>query len=241
MNCPKCATTMRQMTLDGYMGKSVTIDACVECQTFWFDMFESVRLSAASTLKLMKFIGENTSKARPQLVGVLRCPTCKGKLIFANDRQRNTRFTYWRCEQDHGRLIGFLDFLREKDFIRPLSPQQIADLRKTVQTVNCSSCGASVNIQTDAVCEYCHSPLSMLDMKQPERLLAQLKAASAHRADATDPNLQVELAKARMDGEYSFAANHEPGESRWWDEAQSTGLVEAGLTAVAKWMTKSGI
>jgi len=30
------------------------------------------------------------------------------------------------------------DFLREKDFIHPLSPQQINELRKNIQIVKCS-------------------------------------------------------------------------------------------------------
>jgi hypothetical protein len=148
---------------------------------------------------------------------------------------------YWRCPAEHGRFISFMDFLREKDFIHPLSPQQITDLRKTVQTVNCSSCGAPVNIQKDAVCEYCHSPLSMLDMKQPERMIAQLKQAANLRADRTEPNLHLELAKARSDGEYSFAEHHDTEEGPWWNQAPSSGLVEAGLMAVSKWLTKSGI
>ena len=92
-------------------------------------MFKSLQLAPASTLKLMKFIGENSSFAETPAAEVLRCPICQDKLLLTHDWQRNTPFTYWRCDKEHGHFIGFFDFLREKDYIRPLSPQQIAKLR----------------------------------------------------------------------------------------------------------------
>ena len=60
--------------------------------------------------------------------------------------QRNTRFEYLRCPNGHGRLTTFVEFLKEKDFIRPLSARQIAELRESLQTINCSSCGAAVDL-----------------------------------------------------------------------------------------------
>jgi hypothetical protein len=232
---------MKDSSLEGRLGTPVNFSSCINCQGFWFEAFKTLQLSSAATLQLMKFIGDNSSSTKMQLASELRCPECRVKLLLTHDMQRTTKFTYWRCPNEHGRFISFMDFLREKDFVHPLSPQQIADLRKTVQTVNCSSCGAPVNIQYDAVCSFCHSPLSMLDMKQPERLIAQLKQAAGHRAGMTDPNLHLELAKARMDGEYSFAGHHEAGENPWWNQAPTTGLVEAGLIAVASWLIKAGI
>jgi hypothetical protein len=241
MQCANCAVEMKEMSVEGRLGTPVYFCACTICQAFWFEAFKTLQLSPAATLQLMKFIGDNSSSNKMQIASELRCPECKSKLVETHDMQRTTKFNYWRCPQEHGRFISFMDLLREKDFVHPLSPQQIADLRQTVQTVNCSSCGAPVNIQKNSVCEFCHSPLSMLDMKQPERLIKQLKDAAGHRAGMTDPNLHLELAKARMDGEYSFAGHHETEEGPWWNEAPSSGLVEAGLMAVAKWLTKAGI
>ena len=60
--------------------------------------------------------------------------------------QRSTRFEYFRCPHDHGRLTTFFDFLKEKDFVRPLTPPQIAELRKNIQVVNCSNCGAPIDL-----------------------------------------------------------------------------------------------
>src|SRR5262245_52331790 len=131
MNCPNCAMEMTSMGLERRMGGDVTIDVCTECQGFWFDKYESLQLSQASTLKLMKFIGEHSKTCKGANTSTLRCPRCTEHLAFTHDLQGSTRFTYWRCEV-HGRFIGFLDFLREKNFIRALSQEEIAKLRDDI-------------------------------------------------------------------------------------------------------------
>ena len=129
--------------------------------------------------------------------------------------QRNTRFEYFRCPNDHGRLTTFFDFLKEKDFVRPLTPQQIAELRKNIQIVNCSNCGAPVDLAKGSDCAHCGSPLSMLDMHQAERLVAQLR--DADRTDKPiDPALPLALARARRETEAAFEGlpGHEPWDQR---------------------------
>ena len=91
-------------------------------------------------------------------------------------------------------FISFFDFLKEKNFIRPLSPLEIQHLRETVQEVHCSNCGASVNLQTSSACPFCHSPISMLDLQEQERMLAQLKEAASGEAKTVDPALPLKLA-----------------------------------------------
>ena len=105
--------------------------------------------------------------------------------------QRTTRFEYLRCPNGHGRLTSFFNFLREKDFIRPLTPQQIAHLRENLQSVNCSNCGAPVDLSKGATCEHCRSPLSMLDMRQAETLVAQLQQADNREKQGVDPALPL--------------------------------------------------
>ena len=77
----------------------------------------------------------------------LQCARCDLRLIDTHDRQRDTPFRYWRCGRRHGRFITFFDFLREKDFVRPLTPAQVAELRAQVRSVNCSNCGAPIDLQ----------------------------------------------------------------------------------------------
>jgi hypothetical protein len=35
------------------------------------------------------------------------------------------RFSYWRCPDEHGRLTPFFQFLREKQFVRSLTPAEL--------------------------------------------------------------------------------------------------------------------
>jgi endogenous inhibitor of DNA gyrase (YacG/DUF329 family) len=232
MKCPGCAAEMTAMTLDARLGKQVAIDVCATCQAFWFDQFESLQLSPGSTLKLMKFIGEHTTPAKPTLPDTLHCPRCATTLHLAHNMQRNMPFTYWRCANDDGHFIGFFEFLKEKDFIHPLSPDQIKELRKNVQSVNCSNCGASINLESSSACPYCHSPISMLDMKQPQQMLEQLKHAAEPRS--VDPALPMKLASAKLQLETSLADHDRTPE--WWSDVGSSNLVQAGLNVVARWL-----
>jgi hypothetical protein len=224
---------MAPMTLDGHLGAQVTIDVCASCQAFWFDQFESLQLSAGSTLKLMKFIGEHSSPGKPSLPDALRCPRCATTLRLAYNMQRNMPFTYWRCANEGGHFIGFFEFLKEKNFIHALSPEQIKELRQNIQFVNCSSCGASINLESDSACPYCHAPISMLDMKQPQQMLEQLKQAAEPKP--VDPMLPFKLASAKLGLETSLADHDRSPE--WWSDASSSGLVQAGLNAVARWLS----
>jgi hypothetical protein len=148
--------------------------------------------------------------------------------------QRNMPFTYWRCANDDGHFIGFFEFLKEKNFIHALSPEQIKELRQNIQFVNCSSCGASINLESDSACPYCHAPISMLDMKQPQQMLEQLKQAAEPKP--VDPMLPFKLASAKLGLETSLADHDRSPE--WWSDASSSGLVQAGLNAVARWLSE---
>jgi hypothetical protein len=77
--------------------------------------------------------------------------------------------------------MSFVDFLRAKDFVKPLTPQQIAELRQNVQTINCSNCGGPIDLGKDTVCAHCGSAVSMLDLKQMAKTIEQLQAAAAGR------------------------------------------------------------
>jgi hypothetical protein len=224
---------MTAQTLEGHLGTTVVIDLCLPCQMFWFDAQESLRLSPGAVLVLFRIIGEGAlegpavSNSRPA------CPRCHLRLVPTHDRQRNTPFHYLRCPGEHGRLISFVEFLREKDFIRPLSAQQIADLRKSVPIVNCSNCGAPIDLAVSSACGHCGSPLSMLDLKQAGALVAALREAA--RPDRPiDPTLPLRLEQARREVEASFAG-FEHGE-RWFGDVTRGGLVGAGLSALGRWL-----
>ena len=236
MNCPNCATPMNPMTVETRVGATLEIDVCAECQAIWFDKYEDLQMAPGSTLKLMKFIGEHSSQAVPSPSKTLHCPRCASSLLMTHDMAHATKFTYLRCPAEHGRYIGFLEFLREKNFIRQLTPQQVEELKQNVQTVNCSNCGAPIDLATSSTCAHCGSPISMLDLKQPQELLKELQQAAEPRQ--ANPNLAVDLELAKRHTELLFNES-DPG---WWKQASSSSsLVHAGLDALTKWLTKTGI
>jgi hypothetical protein len=228
---------MTTMTLDAHLSAPVQIDLCSPCHAFWFDKYESLKLAPGSTLKLIKLIGEQSQGARPPAPVKLECPRCSARLRMTRDMTRNARFSYWRCEKGHGRYISFLDFLREKNFIRPLSAQEMQDLRQNIQTLNCSNCGAPIDLKSSSVCTHCGSPVSMLDLKQPQELLRQLQEAAEPKP--INPALPLELAFAKRHIE--SLSGTRGLDLEWWGDDVSSGLVEAGLGAVVRWLTKSGI
>jgi hypothetical protein len=229
---------MDEEILTAHLGRPVTLDLCQPCQSFWFDERESVSLTPGSTLALFRIIGERVARPRVTDADVAKCPRCHGRLRLTHDMQRATRFEYLRCPNGHGRLTSFFDFLREKDFIRPLTPQQLAELRQNVQSVNCSNCGAAVNLTDGDACAHCGTPLSMLDIAQAEKLVHQLQHAADRTSGPVDPSLPLELARARREVEAAFAGTG--ANAGWFESVSSEGLVSAGLTALARWLKSNG-
>src|SRR5206468_11747481 len=122
--------------------------------------------SPGSMLKLFTKIGELSKATKPTISTVLHCPRCSAHLLPTHDRQRETPFEYWRCDNGHGRFITCFNFLREKSFIKPLSAAELDELRRNVQTVNCSNCGGAIDVGKASTCPHCGSPLSIINMKQ---------------------------------------------------------------------------
>jgi endogenous inhibitor of DNA gyrase (YacG/DUF329 family) len=158
----------------------VTIDLCLPCQALWFDTLESAQLTPGATLSLFDTIRKSTP-AGSALPSRLPCPRCTEPLAVTHDLQHTTRFTYYRCPYGHGRFTPFVHFLLEKNFIRPLSPVELARLRQTIRIVQCSSCGAPVNLEKDAACPYCRAPIAILDPEAVEATVHELEAAEARR------------------------------------------------------------
>ena len=236
MTCPRCASPMHPHRLDGHMGREVDIDVCVSCQSIWFDARENLQLTPGATLGVFRLIGEKVARPSVEHRDIAKCPRCQAQLRRTQDMQRNTRFEYFRCPNDHGRLIAFFDFLKEKDFVKPLTPSQIAALRRDVQTINCSNCGAPIDLATRSDCAHCGSPLSMIDMHQAERVIAQLR--EAERTDKPiDPALPLALERARRQTESLFEGLQ--GRDGWEVEIGSLGLVGAGLTELVRLIKSS--
>ncbi|HYM62267.1 MAG TPA: zf-TFIIB domain-containing protein [Thermoanaerobaculia bacterium] len=228
MHCPGCGSAMKRLAVDGHGGTSVEIDLCMGCRAFWFDTFEDLHLTPAATLKLFAMIAGQSAAGTPALAKVCFCPKCSTRLVLTHDRQRNTPFQYWRCDRGHGKFTPFVDFLREKDFICPLSPQQITELRENIQMVHCSNCGAPIDLTKASACPHCGSPLSMLDMKKMLETARHLEKAS-HPATVPPRFANDEGQAAAL-----FAKLKADAATR--QATSPFGLVEAGLEAVAEWL-----
>ena len=225
---------MTELTLDSRLGIAIRGEVCPPCEAFWFDQGKDFQLSPRSTLEVMKYIGEHSSSSKPVLRQDMMCPRCGTSLTLAHDMARNVRFTYWDCPNRHGHFIGFFEFLKEKNFIHPLSPTEISQLRESVHAVNCSSCGASIDLQANSACPYCHSPITMLDLKEQRQMLEQLRQAAEPKP--VDPTLPLKLAMAKAQTEALFREHDDD----WWSDARSSGdLVQAGLNAVARWLART--
>jgi endogenous inhibitor of DNA gyrase (YacG/DUF329 family) len=206
-----------------------TVDMCRGCQALWFDSGESTQLTPGATLALFDVIRKSAPASGRALPARLPCPRCTRSLEVTHDLQRTTRFTYYRCSGGHGRFTPFVQFLREKDFIRPVSPGELARLKAVIRIVNCSSCGGPVDLATDAACPYCRAPIAMLDSDAVNATVRALESAENRRA-----MIDVD---ALVDG--MLAANRNAPATGWQvldadaDAGLGVDLVHLGLVALA--------
>lgn len=230
MPCPGCGQPMAHEGLDGHYGRIVQLDLCHGCGAIWFDGLESLALAPGAILRLFVVVGEHHGERHLPPAGTPSCPRCRRQLVRTSDMQRTTRFTYWRCPADHGRWTAFAEFLREKDFVRPLSARELAELRAAVRTVHCEGCGAPVDLEHSSACGHCRAPVSILDAAQVEKVVAELSRAEEKR-QTVDPSLPLRLAADRLSVERLFQRLEHP--SDWVDVRGPFGLIEAGLATVA--------
>jgi hypothetical protein len=159
----------------------VELDVCFGCHALWFDQYESLQLTPAAVLQVFNIINEHRERPARPLGEFPRCPECNKALKLTQDVQRHNRLSYHRCLQGHGRLTTFYQFLREKNFVRSLSPGEIEKLKVHVSQVRCSSCGAPVSLDRDAQCGYCRAPVSILDAEAVSRTIGQLTEEERRR------------------------------------------------------------
>src|SRR5437867_12754112 len=162
------------------MGR-VAIDFCFPCQVIWFDQYESLQLAPGGVLEVFKALHERRALTRNAVPELLDCPRCHARLALTHDVQRSTHFSYYRCTWGHGRLTPFFQFLREKNFVRPVTGAELAVLKARLRTVQCSNCGAPVDLEHDTACPYCRSPIAILDPDAVAKALRELSEANAQR------------------------------------------------------------
>jgi Zn-finger nucleic acid-binding protein len=248
MTCPACGGGMFEARFDGHHGRTVAIDLCAGCNGIWFDGMESHQLTPGATLSLFKQMGEAVAAANRPLADRKACPRCAAVLTGELDKQRTTTFEAFRCPAGHGRYLTFGAFLRAKNFMRDLTPAEMTELRRHVQSVKCTGCGAAVDIRTASACPFCRAPIAMIDPDQLQRTIAELEEREARRRRpfpdgeppatgghrdpmaGVDPLLPLRLAQERLRAERVFADlgqhTRAAGGEAVWD------LVDVGLTSL---------
>jgi transcription elongation factor Elf1 len=228
---------MRELPARETYGRPLAVDLCDACRGLWFDGAELLQLSAGSTLDLFKAMAGDEEPAQP-LASYLECPRCGQRLEHASDIQRGTRFHFARCPAGHGRFLTFFQFMRAKNFVRALSIREINALRGHIRQINCSNCGAAVDVERGSACAYCRTPLSMIDPGQLQTTLEELQAAESRHA-SVDPTLPLRLAQERLKAERAFATTEGEWVLATLRGDRSGDLVQAGLRALRSILTGS--
>ena len=184
--CPSCDAQMAVGDFEHRAEGRLQLEFCLDCRGIWFDAYESAQLAPAAILALFRIVQSARELPARPVGSTLHCPACHDALRLTHDIQHTTRFTYWRCDAGHGRFTPFLQFLREKEFVRELSPAEASRLSATVAQVRCTSCGGAVDIARDAACPYCGAALAILDADAVQRALERLQRASAPPRPAPD-------------------------------------------------------
>jgi hypothetical protein len=116
------------------------------------------------------------------------------RLALSRDIGKGGRFSYYACPGKHGRLTPFSEFLKEKQFVRELSQMEQHRVRAELKHVQCSSCGAPVDLMQSFQCGHCGSPIAVLDADAVEKTIAELDLADARRGG--DPVAKEARARA---------------------------------------------
>jgi Zn-finger nucleic acid-binding protein len=225
-----------------YRGQ-VRLDLCFPCAGIWFDRLESTEMAPGAVIELFKEIHAASRAPRQPAAAHLDCPRCRGALAPGYDLCKSGRFSYFRCARCEGRFTPFLQFLREKQFVRSLTEPEIQRIRAEVREIRCSECGAPIDLEHSSQCRYCQAPISFLDPDAVGRALQMWSDAADRRGRVLAPEAVgaalSQLPHAHTDGSATAprAAGPDPPQSgkapAGWHRDGHLDLVAAGISAIA--------
>jgi hypothetical protein len=163
LHCPSCSEHMQTLELPRRAVASLQIDLSYACCLIWFDQSESTQLAPAAVLELFQQIHARREGGRGRVSASLSCPRCTQGLVLTHDLCKSGPLQYFRCPDHDGRLTPFFQFLREKQFLRALTPAELKHVRAEVKQLQCSNCGAPVDLEHSTSCSYCGSAIAVLD------------------------------------------------------------------------------
>lgn len=200
--CPNCRQPMQARDFSRHDQGTIRVDLCFQCAGIWFDHLESIQLAPSGVIDLFKEISTQQPTARSPTANQLNCPRCRHALLMTHDLSKAGPFSYYRCPGGDGRYTPFFQFLREKQFVRTLTPVELQRVRAQVRQIKCSECGAPIDLEHDSQCRYCHAPVSFLDPDAVQSALKMWSDADGRRAAATAQQaLGDTLQHMRLDSE----------------------------------------
>jgi len=231
--CPSCGEALSTEVFEGHYGARVELDLCHACELIWFDKMENIRLSSAGVLALMRAMATDLDPQRRTLPERLPCPRCRRPLKTRSRPTKTDAVPVHTCAKDHGFLMTYFAFLRERDCIRPLQGKRLEELRAQVEQIRCSSCGASVKLRNDPRCRHCGATVSILDREALAETLGGLHADVERRANVNADKVAADLAMDRLRTETAFRAMDSIHRDRAVTHG-GLGIVEVGLRWLAR-------
>jgi hypothetical protein len=182
--CSHCRQPMRKLGLAAHYQRTVEIDVCEPCSLIWFDDTQSIRLAGPGLADLVRIIHTAMQQERPlqPLPQTLHCPICAQALKRVSNISRHGRTAQLECPQKHGAYQSFALFLAEKGYFRPFTWADFKQALASGKALACFNCGAKLEPRPHEECQYCKSPVGLLD---PARL------ASAIDTENAAPKLQL--------------------------------------------------
>ena len=182
--CPSCSQPMHALELPRRAIGKLAVDLCFGCCLIWFDQGESAQLAPAAVIELFQEIQARRDAGRARVSASLSCPRCTQGLMLTHDICKSGPIQYFRCSEDGGRLTPFFQFLREKQFLRALTPAELSHVRVKIKQLQCSNCGAPIDLEHSTSCSYCGSPIAMLDADAVKDAMQMWVAQDARTRDA---------------------------------------------------------
>ena len=163
VDCPQCWAPMRHLSLPGHHAPAtVDIDHCGPCGLVWFDARESVHLSPAAWIQLLRDLHRLRQADVPHAPS-RACPLCAKALKEVRNLTRYGRFPVLECGGCGGHLHSQAGMLAERGLVRPLLPAERGALQAERRQLCCLSCGGPADGKGED-CPWCRSPLVMIDM-----------------------------------------------------------------------------
>jgi hypothetical protein len=172
-------------------------------------------------MALFRLLHDHRGDASTPMAARLACPRCTGALTEGFDIVKHGRYITFRCGKQHGRFSPFSSFMVEKGFVRHLTRPEIDDIAQRVAVINCTGCGAPVDVRKQYACTHCRSALSLLDPQAVAKAMQGYGAAAAGPAGIQIPALADAIVMVERDRLRALEASNKQSGSLFSQDSES--------------------